>query len=117
MQESREETIKHLQYLISDYEENIIPKLQKDIENPKTSDFKKQAFKILLNISENELEGCRQDLKEFLINGEIKLNLDDGKQIAKWQKQAHPNQKSPPYREWKKKYGDKFTKPEYKEVK
>ena len=83
-EESRKETIEHLQYLISDYEQNIIPRIRKNIENPKTSEDRKQIWEDLLEISENELEGCKQDLKEFLINGEIKIEFDDGKEVAKW---------------------------------
>lgn len=115
--ESYLEQIKHYRELVSDYEQNIIPRLETNLKDPKFSTARKQGFKRLLQISKQELHVAKQSLEELLAKGEIQTSLDDGKEVAEWQKQAHPNQKSLPYREWKKKYGDKFTKPEYKEAK
>jgi len=115
--ESHREQIKHYRELISDYEQNIIPRLETNLKNPKFSTTRREGFKRLLQVSKKELRDARKNLGALLTKGGIQTSLDDGKEIAKWQKQAHPNMKSLPYKEWKKKYGDKFTKPEYKEAK
>ena len=93
--ESHREQIKHYRELISDYEQNIIPRLETNLKNPKFSTARKQGFKRLLQISKQELQVAKQSLKELLTKGEIQTSLDDGKEIAKWQKTSPPQPEIP----------------------
>lgn len=107
------EKIKYWQGLINGY-----VKLIKDyglkLNDTSISDTEREAYERLRMLVEDELKSARKQLENLVKTGSH-LPVDDGLEVAKWQKQAHPNRKSLPYRKWKKKYGGRFTKPEYRD--
>lgn len=95
---------------IDDYRKKIAY-YDKKLEKAEDSDIKLECYLGLKEVCEQRIKECQKNIKRLLTGGYGEIDYsDDGSEVAKWQRQAHPEIKSLPFSEWKKKYGDRFTK-------
>lgn len=94
---------------INDYREKISYYDEK-LKSP-LSETKRECYEKLKEICENRIVECEANIRRLMNGGYGEINFgDDGSEVAEWQREVHKGEKTLPYKEWKKKYGERFTK-------
>lgn len=65
------DNVQHHRDLIKEYKSLIIPRLEKNAQNPKYSPERRKGFSQLLDVANREVSKIERELKDLITKGEI----------------------------------------------